>query len=150
MVAQASNLVTYLTLIMYLSHELSCRQSPITPSMLLWHNIIFQNQVCFERLMRLNKTPLIFVKLFIARNWQPHTIPAMFHGNRTSSYETMAKKFRPSVAFNWQYWLQTATIRTTEAQRRCVVGTSVAGMKAAAIGRIFDITTRTVQCILAR
>ena len=35
MVTQASNLATYLTLIRYLSHELSCRQSPITTSMLL-------------------------------------------------------------------------------------------------------------------
>ena len=35
MVMQASNLATYLTLTRYLSHELSCRQTLITTSMLL-------------------------------------------------------------------------------------------------------------------
>ena len=74
----------------------------------------------------------------------------MFHGNRAGSYETVARKFRPSVAFDWQYFLQTATISKTEAQGWRVVGTSVAGMKAAAIGRIFDIPERTVRGILAR
>ena len=74
----------------------------------------------------------------------------MCHGNRASSYETVARKFRPSMSFDWQYFLQTATISATDAQRRRVVGTSVAGMKAGAIGRIFDIPERTVRGILAR
>ena len=74
----------------------------------------------------------------------------MFHDNRASSYETVAPKFRPSVAFEWQYFLQTATISTTDAQRRRVVGTLVTGIKAAAIGRIFYISGRTVRGILAR
>ena len=74
----------------------------------------------------------------------------MFHGNRASSYETIARKFRLSVAFEWQYFLQTATISTTDAQQWRVVGTSVVGIKAAAIGRIFDIPERTVRGILAR
>ena len=60
----------------------------------------------------------------------------MFHGNR---YETAARKFWPSVALEWQYFLQTATISTANAQRWRVVGSSVAGIKAAAIGRIFEI-----------
>ena len=57
----------------------------------------------------------------------------MFHGNRACSYETVARKFRPSVAFEWPYFLQTATIVTTDAQRWRVVRTSVVGIKAAAI-----------------
>ena len=59
----------------------------------------------------------------------------------------MACKFRPSVAFEWQYFLQTATISMADAQRWDVVGTLVAGIKAAAIGRIFDIPGRTVRGI---
>ena len=55
----------------------------------------------------------------------------MFYGIRTSSYEAVARKFRPSIVFDWQYCLQTAMIRTTAAQRWCLVGTSVARMKAA-------------------
>ena len=51
----------------------------------------------------------------------------------------MARTFRPSVAFEWQYFLQTAKINMADAQRWLVVGTSVAGIKAAAIGRISDI-----------
>ena len=74
----------------------------------------------------------------------------MFHGDRASSYETVARKFRPSVAFEWQYFLQTPTISTTGAQRWDVVGTLLAGVKAAAIGRIFDIPGRTVRGIRAR
>ena len=46
-------------------------------------------------------------------NW--YSISAIFHGNRASSYETMARKFRPSVAFEWQYFLQAATISATDA-----------------------------------
>ena len=38
-----------------------------------------------------------------------------------------------------QYFLRPATISTADAQRWRVVGTSVAGIKAGAIGRIFDI-----------
>ena len=105
----------------------------------IWHNVIFQNEVYFERLLRFSRAPCIFVKVHIPRKLHPYSISAMFHGNRSSSYGTGARKFRPSVAFEWQYCPQTATIRTTEAQRWCVVGTSVAGMKAAVIGRIFDI-----------
>ena len=74
----------------------------------------------------------------------------MFHGNWASSYETVARKFRPSVAFQWQYFLQTATMGTTDALQWRVVGTSVAGKKAATIGQIFDITGRTARCNLAR
>ena len=68
----------------------------------------------------------------------------MFHGNRAISYETVARKFRPSVAFEWQYFLQTATISTTDAQRWHVAGTSVAGIKSTAIGRNFGIPGRTL------
>ena len=76
---------------------------------------------------------------------------AMFHGNGGNSYETVSHKFRPSVAaFDWQYFLQTASISTTDAQRWYVVGTSVAGIKAAVIGRTSDISGRTVRGILAR
>ena len=74
----------------------------------------------------------------------------MFHGNRASSYETVAHKFRPSVAFDWQYFLQTATISTTEGQQWRVVWTSVAGMKAATTSRNLDISESTVRGILAR
>ena len=75
----------------------------------------------------------------------------MFHGNRASSYDTLARKSRPPIAFDWNYFLQTAMIwRIAEAQRWRVLRTSVAGMKAAAIGRIFDIPERTVRGILAR
>ena len=66
-------------------------------------NCILQNQVCFERLISLSKTPYIFVKISKPRNWDPYSISAMSHGNRTSSYETVAHKLRPSVAFDWQY-----------------------------------------------
>ena len=75
---------------------------------------------------------------------------AMFHGNRVSSYETMARKFRPSVAFEWQYFLQTATISSTDDQRWRVLGTSVVDIKSAAIGKNFDIPGRTERGILAR
>ena len=74
----------------------------------------------------------------------------MFHGNRANNLETVAHKFRPSMAFEWQYFLQTAIISTTDAQRWRVVGTSVAGIKAAANGRIFDNPGRTVRGIRAR
>ena len=79
------------------------------------------------------------MKISTPRNWHPYSVSDMFHGNRASRYEIVARKFRPSVAFGWQYFLQTATISTADAQRWRVVGTSVAGIKAAAIGRIFDI-----------
>ena len=114
--------------------------NPMCTALQMWHNLIFQIQVCFQRLIRLSKISCIFVKISTSRNWHPYSISAMFYGNLSSSYETLARKSRPSIAFDWNYFLQTATIRrTTEPQRRCVVGTSVAGMKAAAIGRIFDI-----------
>ena len=67
----------------------------------------------------------------------------MFQGIRASSYETVSRKFRSSVAFEWQYFLQTATISTVDAQRWCIVGTSEAGNRAAAIGEIFDIHEKT-------
>ena len=102
-------------------------------------NLIFQNQVCFKRLIRFCKINCIFVKISTHWNWYPYSISAMFHGNRANSYETVARKFRRSMAFEWQYFLQTATVSTTDAQRWRVVGTSVVGMRAAAIGRIFDI-----------
>ena len=53
----------------------------------MWQNCILQNQVCFERLISLSKTPYIFVKISKPRNWDPYSISAMSHGNRTSSYE---------------------------------------------------------------
>ena len=81
----------------------------------------------------------------------PLSVFAMLNGNRPSSYETVARKFRLSVASEWQYFLhEAATVSTTDVQRWCVVGTSVAGIKAAAIGRISDIPGRTVRGILAR
>ena len=75
---------------------------------------------------------------------------AVFHGNRASSHETVAHTFRPSVAFEWQYFPQTAAISTADAQRLCVVGSALAGISAAAIGRIFDIPGNTARGILAR
>ena len=77
--------------------------NPMCTTFQMWHNSILQNQVCFERLISLGKTPYIFVKISKPRNWEPYSISAMSHGNRTSSYETVAHKLRPSVAFDWQY-----------------------------------------------
>ena len=77
--------------------------NPMCTTFQMWQNCILQNQVCFERLIRLSKTPYIFVKVSKPRNWDPYSISAMSHGNRTSSYETVAHKLRPSVAFDWQY-----------------------------------------------
>ena len=103
--------------------------NPMCTAFRMWHNLIFQNQVCFERLIRISKIYCIFVKISTTRNWHPYSISAMFHGNRALSYETAVCKFRPSVAFEWQYFLQTATISTTDAQQWRVLGTSVAGKK---------------------
>ena len=94
----------------------------------VWHNLIFQNQVCFQRLIRFSKISCIFVKICTPRNWHPYSISAMCYSNRTSICETVAHKFRPSVAFDWHYFLQRAAMRGTEPQRWRVVGTSVAGM----------------------
>ena len=77
--------------------------NPMCTTFQMWLNCILQNQVCFERLISLSKTPYIFVKISKPRNWDPYSISAMSHGNRTSSYETAAHKLRPSVAFDWQY-----------------------------------------------
>ena len=77
--------------------------NPMCTAFQMWQNCILQNQVCFERLISLSKTPYIFVKISKPRNWDPYSIFAMSHGNRTSSYETAAHKLRPSVAFDWQY-----------------------------------------------
>ena len=93
---------------------------------------------------------IFFVKISTSRNWHPYSISTIFYGNRASRYETVTRKFRPSVAFEWQCFLQTATVSKTDAQRWRVVGTSVAGINAAAIGRIFYIPRMTVRGILAR
>ena len=77
--------------------------NPMFTTFQMWQNWILQNQVRFERLISLSKTPYIFVKISKPRNWDPYSIYAMSHGNRTSSYETVAHKLRPSVAFDWQY-----------------------------------------------
>ena len=77
--------------------------NPMCTTFQMWQNCILQNQVCFERLISLSKTPYIFVKISKPRNWDPYSISAMSHGNRTSSYETVAHKLRPSVAFDWEY-----------------------------------------------
>ena len=77
--------------------------NPMCTTFQMWQNCILQNQVCFERLISLSKTPYIFVKISKPRNCDPYSISAMSHGNRTSSYETVAHKLRPSVAFDWQY-----------------------------------------------
>ena len=78
--------------------------NPMCTTFQMWQNCILQNQVCFERLISLRKTPYIFVKISKPRNWDPYSISAMSHGNRTSSYETaVVHKLRPSVAFDWQY-----------------------------------------------
>ena len=90
------------------------------------------------------------MKISTPRNWYLNSMSAMFHGNWVSSYETVARKFRSSVAFEWQYFLQIATISTTNAQRWCVAWISVAGIKSAAIGRNFDIPWRTVRGVLLR
>ena len=74
--------------------------NPMCATFQMWQNCILQNQVCFERLISLSKTPYIFVKISKPRNWDPYSISAMSHGNRTSSYETVAHKLRPSVAFD--------------------------------------------------
>ena len=75
--------------------------NPMCTTFQMWQNCILQNQVCFERLISLVKTPYIFVKISKPRNWDPYSISAMSHGNRTSSYETVAHKLRPSAAFDW-------------------------------------------------
>ena len=72
--------------------------NPMCTTFQMWQNCILQNQVCFERLISLSKTPYIFVKISNPRNWDPYSIFAMSHGNRTSSYETVTHKLRPSVA----------------------------------------------------
>ena len=77
--------------------------NPMCTTFQMWQNCILQNQVCFERLIKLCKTLYIFVKISKPRNWDPYLISAMSHGNRTSSYETVAHKLRPPVAFDWQY-----------------------------------------------
>ena len=77
--------------------------NPMCTTFQMWQNCILQNQVCFERLISLSKTPYIFVKISKPRNWDPYSISVMSHGNRTSSYATVAHKLRPSVAFDWQY-----------------------------------------------
>ena len=77
--------------------------NPMCTTFQMRQNCILQNQVCFERLISLSKTPYIFVKISKPRNWDPYSISAISHGNRTSSYETVAHKLRPSVAFDWQY-----------------------------------------------
>ena len=64
--------------------------NPMCTTFQMWQNCILQNQVCFERLISLSKTPYIFVKISKPRNWDPYSISAMSHGNRTSSYETVA------------------------------------------------------------
>ena len=53
----------------------------------------YQNQVCFERLIRFSKLSCIFMKFSTPRNWHPYSISAMFHGNRASSYETWPVNF---------------------------------------------------------
>ena len=72
--------------------------NPMCTTFQMWQNCILQNQVCFERLISLSKTPYIFVKISNPRNWDPYSNSAMSHGNRTSSYETVAHKLRPSLA----------------------------------------------------
>ena len=74
--------------------------NPMCTTFQMWRNCILQNWVCFERLISLSKTPYIFVKISKPRNWDPYSISAMSHGNRTSSHETVAHK---SVTFDWQY-----------------------------------------------
>ena len=69
--------------------------NPMCTTFQMWQNCILQNQVCFERLINLSKTPYIFVKISKPRNWDTYSIPTMSHGNRTSSYETVAHKLRP-------------------------------------------------------
>ena len=66
--------------------------NPMCTTFQMWQNCILQNQVCFGRLKSLSKTPYIFVKISKPRNWDPYSISAMSHGNRTSSYETVAHK----------------------------------------------------------
>ena len=72
--------------------------NPMCTTFQMWQNCILQNQVCFERLISLSNTPYIFVKISNPRNWDPYSFFAMSHGNRTSSYETVTHKLRPSVA----------------------------------------------------
>ena len=87
-----------------LQNKIWCQMiNPMCTTFQMWQNCILQNQVCFERLIILSKTPYIFVKISKPRNWDPYSISAMSHGNRTSGYETVAHKLRPSVAFDWQY-----------------------------------------------
>ena len=112
--------------------------------------LFFKIKFVLRHLLDLGKNNCIFVKISIPQNWHPYSMSAMFHGNQASCYDTVARKFRPSGAFERQYFLQRATISTTGAQRWRVVGTSMAGIKAAAIGRIFDIPGRTVRGIRAR
>ena len=99
----------------------------------------FQNHVCFERLMHFSKTPYILWQFYISK-LAPLLIFCHVCGYHARSYETVTDKFRPSVAFDL-----TIIIRTPEAQRWPLVGTSVAGLKAAAIGWTFDEPASTVR-----
>ena len=62
----------------------------------MWNNLICQNQVCFEWLIRFSKIYCIFAKISTPWIWRLYSFSAMFHGKRASSYETVARKFRPS------------------------------------------------------
>ena len=45
--------------------------NPMCTAFQMWQNLIFQNQVCFETLIRFSKIYCIFVKISIPRNWHP-------------------------------------------------------------------------------
>ena len=48
--------------------------NPMCTTFQMWQNCILQNQVRFERLTSLFKTPYIFVKMSKPRNWDPYSI----------------------------------------------------------------------------
>ena len=105
----------------------------------MWHILFFIIKFVLRDLLNSVKFIVLLWKFLHLENDTHAPLLPCFHGKRASRYEDVARKFRPSLAFEWQYFLQTATISTADTQRWCVVGTSVAGIKAAAIGRIFDI-----------
>ena len=115
----------------------------------MWHKFISQNQVCFERILNFGRTLYILVEI---------STPPNLH---STQFLPCFMVIEPVVTKQWPMnfdrllrltgsILLTAMIRTTEAQRWRVVGSSLAGVEVVAIDRIFDILARTVRGILAR
>ena len=115
----------------------------------MWHKFISQNQVCFERILNFGRTLYIFVKIFTPPNLHPTQFLPCFMVIEPVVTKQWPINFDRLLRLTGSILL-TAMIRTTEAQRWRVVGSSLAGVKVVAIDRVFDILARTVRGILAR